>query len=61
VSEEANIRRAGDCRIAAGVQEPPESWLHDGPGSCIDPIGGCANAHASAVSTDAGVRIDPEG
>jgi hypothetical protein len=30
-------------------------------GSCIDPIGGCANAHASAVSTDAGVRIDPEG
>jgi hypothetical protein len=29
--------------------------------SCIDPNGGCAAAHASAVSTDAGVRIDPEG
>jgi hypothetical protein len=30
-------------------------------GSCIDPWGGCANASAGTVSTDAGVRIDPEG
>jgi hypothetical protein len=30
-------------------------------GSCIDPWGGCATTHASAVSTDAGPRIDPEG
>jgi hypothetical protein len=30
-------------------------------GPCIDPAGACAATHASAASTDAGVRIDPEG
>ncbi len=30
-------------------------------GACIDPNGAPCAVHASGVSTDAGVRIDPEG
>jgi hypothetical protein len=30
-------------------------------GPCIDPNGGHFPSYAGAVSTDAGVRIDPEG
>ena len=30
-------------------------------GACIDPNGASCSAYAGSVSTDAGVRIDPEG